>query len=166
MDCKQGALEIGEQVTSLLDKMNAADYCRPLDLLNGASVGQHFRHIIEFYHCIIEGSTDGVIDYSSRKRRLELEKDIAFARQAYHDMNSALKELDEGQIIAVLAEFSCTPDRPEVHSSLGRELMFAYDHAIHHLAIIRIGIESSFPNLRFESSLGVAPATLRHNNHK
>jgi hypothetical protein len=64
----------------------------------------------------------------------------------------------------VKADFSADQRdaRPIVQSSIGRELLFAYDHAVHHLAIIRIGIKAACPDVLLPASVGVAPATVKY----
>lgn len=161
MDCKQGAEEIREQVIEVLDKIPAAEYIRPRAVFNGASLGQHFRHIIEFYQCLLLGVSSGWVDYAARRRDHRLETDIAFARDTFQHLRSSLSGLDESQPIEVLADFS-NRERPTVRSTVGRELMFAYDHAIHHLAIIRIGLEGQLPGLPVRESFGMAPSTIKH----
>ena len=49
-----------------------------------------------------------------------------------------------------------------ISSSVGRELMYAYDHAIHHLAMIKIGMQIDFPMIEISKNLGVAPSTLKY----
>ena len=64
------------------------------------------------------------------------------------------------------SEFCDTADdeRPVYISSMGRELQYAFDHAIHHLAIIRMGLETHFPEIPVDKDLGVAPSTLKFRN--
>jgi hypothetical protein len=52
--------------------------------------------------------------------------------------------------------------RPMATSSIGRELLYAYDHAVHHLAIIKLGIKAEIPDVEIDSNIGVAASTLRH----
>ena len=42
--------------------------------------------------------------------------------------------------------------------------MFAYDHALHHLAIIKMGLLSAFPQIKVDENMGVSPATLKNQN--
>ena len=46
-----------------------------------------------------------------------------------------------------------------------RELMYGYDHAIHHLALIRIGFESVH-TIQLPSYFGVARSTLSFHKKK
>ncbi len=43
--CKQNLLELKE----LLQKLSEEQYSRPSEILSGASIGQHLRHVLEFY---------------------------------------------------------------------------------------------------------------------
>jgi hypothetical protein len=69
--------------------------------------------------------------------------------------------------LKVVADFSTNKDsfRPQVDSSVGRELMYAFDHAIHHIAIIKIGIKAAFPQIQIPQEIGVAPSTIRYHSH-
>jgi uncharacterized damage-inducible protein DinB len=163
MDCKKGTEEISRQVLGMLLRIPESAYQKPQKIFNGSSIGQHFRHIIEFYHCLLEGAGTGRIDYASRKRDIRLEQDIAFAKRAFRQLSQSVKTLDEEQPVEVLADFT-NAERPIVGSTLGRELMFAYDHAVHHLAMIRIGLEYQFPQLSVEANFGIAPSTVKHNS--
>ena len=46
-------------------------------------------------------------------------------------------------------------------SSVGRELGFAAHHAIHHLAMIKIGLRCHFPHIQIDRDLGVSPSTIK-----
>jgi hypothetical protein len=162
MDCKEGALEIGQQILQLLDQISPEQYASPLGILNEASPGQHFRHIIEFYHCLFTGMDSGMVDYASRNRDHRLEQDLDYAILAYQKLKEGLSGLNENAVISVKADFSAS-QRPVVQSTVGRELMFAYDHAVHHLAIIKIGLQHSIPGLKLDQHLGVAPSTVKYN---
>ena len=164
MNCKEGALEIVQQVERILDQLAQEQYANPMEVLNGSSLGQHFRHIIEFYHCLVDGVDNGLIDYASRKRDNRIEQDVYFAKSSYLSLGQQLKVLDEDQLIKVKADFNAD-ERPVVGSTVGRELMFAYDHAVHHLAIIKIGIQQELPDFALDQRLGVAPSTIKHINH-
>ncbi|MDG2312138.1 MAG: hypothetical protein P8L64_07110, partial [Flavobacteriales bacterium] len=50
----------------------------------------------------------------------------------------------------------------DIDTTVERELAYCLDHAIHHLAIIKISLIESRIDLKMESNLGVASSTLRY----
>jgi len=167
MNCKEATLTMASQIKELLQEIDAADYARPLDIFKGATLGQHVRHIIDFYRCLLRDTSQGVVDYANRDRETDVETDPGYAIHALIEITGKVEALQEQQSIQVLADFSSQPDesRPLVLSSIGRELMFAYDHAVHHLAMIRIGLRTALPEFVFDENLGMAPSTLKYRAH-
>lgn len=166
MNCKQGTEIIIGQMTELLVKLPEETYARPLPLFNGSSIGQHFRHIVDFYGCLTTGIADGRLDYAQRQRDPRVETEPTYAASVLQDFSAKMKDLDESLLLEVIADFSSdlNETRPVVATSIGRELMYAYDHAVHHLAIIKMGLKSSAPNIEIDRNLGVAPSTVKHWN--
>lgn len=166
MNCQQGTDIIIGQIIDLLNRMDANTYSKPLALFNGSSIGQHFRHILDFYGCLSVGAFDGRVDYANRLRDTRVETEPSYAISVLKGYMDKIASLDEGLSIEVVADFSADLNeaRPVVLSSLGRELMYAYDHAVHHLAIIKMGLKASSPNFQMDKNLGVAPSTVKHWN--
>jgi len=163
MDAQQGTLLITGQMSDLLQRLPLAVYTCPVPLFHGSTVGQHFRHVLEFYTCLIEGSATAQVDYSSRKRNDALSENPATALVALEYITAAIRHLDAQQLLHVQSEFGETAgDGPAYLSSLGRELQYAFDHAVHHLAIIRMGMEAYFPEVPVSADLGIAPSTIKH----
>ena len=137
---------------------------QPLEVLHGSSIGQHVRHIIDFYKCILDGSFELTIDYAKRERRIEVETIPAAAINAFQEVLFGLRQQPADQALRVLGDYSGQQDRAResYHSSVGREMMFAHDHAVHHLAIIKIAVCSCFSHIKLPKNLGIAPATIRH----
>jgi len=167
MNCVESSDKIFTQLNSILSQLNNSQYGEALSILNGSSIGKHVRHIIEFYQCIIESIPGGNLDYSKRLRNGDIETNTALASSIIDKCLSSMHLLQAQQPLLVIPDFD--PDNMHgkeiaVSSSVGREIMYAYDHAIHHLAIIKIGIKESFPKIEISDSLGVAPSTLRYEN--
>ena len=73
----QSAVELSNQLCSLLTQLSEEQYQAPLDLFNGSSIGQHTRHIIEFYQCLNASFQQEVsVCYEERKRNLAIECDL------------------------------------------------------------------------------------------
>lgn len=164
MNCKQGTDIILQQMVELLEKLGDEAYSQPLPLFNGSSIGQHFRHIVDFYGCLVRGAADGRIDYANRERDTRVETETAYAAWTLEGFSEQVNGLSELEMVEIVADFSSelNESRPVVQSTIGRELMYAYDHAVHHLAMIKMGLKVAVPAVEVDPSLGVAPSTLKH----
>jgi len=168
MKCSQGTKDIFSQIQILLNQLDQDAYTHPVLLFKGATLGQHFRHILDFYNCLVEGALLGNLDYSKRARNPLMETQIEIAKDAFNMLCTKIENLNDDQAVEVLTDFSTSDDddRVSVNSSIGRELMYAYDHAVHHLAIIRMGIQTVFPDVRIDDRVGVAPSTVKYKMKK
>ena len=45
-----------------------------------ASIGQHYRHVLDHFLCLESGIAAGEIDYDNRERNPQLETDLNYAR--------------------------------------------------------------------------------------
>lgn len=166
MNAKQGTIFLAAQLFGLLRQFDKTDYSRPLPLFNGSTIGQHFRHILECYLCLFEGLPNSRVDYGKRHRNPALSDCPQAARAVLDYIAQTVKGLDKYQWVQVESEFYENPayagERLAYMSSVGRELQYAFDHAVHHMAMIRMGVELYFPQLRLDPEVGVAPSTLKH----
>ena len=164
MNCKQGTDIIIGQMIELLEKLDSKPYAQPLSLFNGSTIGQHFRHILDFYGCLTRGVASGRIDYADRQRDTRVETEPDYAATVFAAYSSAIQQLPEEVQVEIVADFSSdfNEERPVVLSTVGRELMYAYDHAVHHLAMIKMGLKVASPAVEVDRNLGVAPSTVKH----
>lgn len=164
MNCKEGTRHLCSQICELLEKLDAPIYAQPVSLFNGTSIGQHFRHILDFYTSVFKGIPGGIIDFSKRERSPSVEQSPEVAAAAFRQIINKLEAINPQEKIQVRADFSSTSEagRPLIHSSIARELMFAYDHAVHHMAMIRIGIQHLLPEFYLDEAFGLAPATVKY----
>jgi hypothetical protein len=72
----------------------------------------------------------------------------------------SLMEMQSNMAVALKAEFGGA-ERPNYQSTVGRELAFVYDHAIHHLAMIKVGLRCHYPHIQIDRDLGVSPSTIK-----
>ena len=164
MDCKTGTKNIISQIVNLLGSLTEEQYARPLPIYNGSTLGQHFRHIFDFYQCLVQDASRGTIDYASRARDPRIEQQPTYAQDAFVRVAEKIDGLEELRSLEVLADFSsdAAEGRPLLKSTVGRELMFAHDHAVHHIAIIKIGFQQAFPEIPIALEVGVAPSTIKY----
>lgn len=160
MQATEAIAQLIDQIRGLLQQLEASEYQRTLPEYRGSTLGQHFRHMLEFFQCLEASEASGTVDYAARPRNPIFEQIPAAADEAFARLGAALLRMDAGRMVSVLAELGAS-ERPAFASSMGRELVFAYDHAIHHLAIIRMGLSAHFPHIRVEEHLGISPSTLK-----
>lgn len=163
MNGKEGIINIVNQINGILTSIEDQLYKAPLAIYNGSSIGQHFRHIYDFFHCLARGAAQQTVDYAQRERDVRIEQDPLFAMSAFGQELEYLLTLEEYTPVKVRGDFSIQNDvnRPEYPSSLGREITFLHDHAVHHLAIIKIGLQIEAPELIKDHTFGVAPSTVK-----
>ncbi len=151
--------ELG-QVIGQLDDMT---YRSPLDILQGSSIGQHVRHILEFYQCLLDQAEGGCISYGCRVRDTEIETDPHKAIRMARYLAGRLEEVP-ADFSLTLASDELEEGKGPLHfaSSLYRELYYCLEHAIHHKAILRIGIARVRPDIELPAHFGIAPSTLRY----
>lgn len=160
VQANKAILVVIRQIDDLLQQMEPHQYRCPLPEFDGSTLGQHFRHILEFFQCLEKGIAHGAIDYAARERNMTYEDNPLLAASAFNSFNTLLTSATEDKTLTVRAEFGGA-ERPEYSSTLGRELLFVYDHAIHHLAMIKVGIRCHFPDIQVDRDLGVSPSTIK-----
>lgn len=147
-----------------LEVIEPVTYQARLDLLSDSTIGQHTRHIIEFFNCLIDQADKGphpVISYALRQRDYRIESDPGYALQLVQQICEQLEYLEPNK--------GCLLDCAEhgqadllVPSTIGRELIYTIEHTIHHLAIVKIALRATLPSLPLPEHFGVAPSTIRY----
>jgi hypothetical protein len=145
-----------EQLKSLLSGFSNEEYTQKISVLNGSSVGQHTRHIVEFYECLFASLETGTVNYDARQRKLQIEQEVDFTLNTIEQMLVSFKAVTSKKKVYL------DVDNSLIDSSIERELFYLSEHTIHHLAIIRIGLQEELPNVKFCSNLGIAPSTIKH----
>jgi hypothetical protein len=149
------------QLADFITVMNSEHYTTTSDLLLGSSIGQHVRHILEFYCCLKEGYAVQKVNYDLRKRDLSIEQDKMVALTLIIDL---IKWIEQTEPAALLLEGSYAADEKEVFSILShleRELVYNIEHTIHHMAIIKIAALNLF-HYELPADFGVASSTLKY----
>lgn len=136
---------------------NTACYNNPCEALSNATIGQHTRHIIELYQCLLTGYTEGKINYDDRKRNQLYENDTIAAVAAIQQIQQNLDQPDKQ------VKIFCGTDGNSVciESNYNREVLYNLEHCIHHQALIKVAL-LTIKDLNIEEGFGVAPSTLQH----
>jgi hypothetical protein len=152
-----------KQLRSLALALSPQQYSAPLDLIHGNTIGKHYRHVIEFYQCLLQNGP--VVNYDRRKRDIALETGSVVAIAAINDIVSALQSItvDDIKDLAYEADFSDTGGAPiTLPTSFERELAYNIEHAVHHMAILQMVVNHYYTDITLEDGFGVAASTLRY----
>lgn len=156
--------DVLQQGMMLLSEVDAVTYKTVAEAPHSASIGQHYRHVLDHFICLADGIAGGVIDYDRRSRNRELETNRDAARETTEQLEDLFGSLSESQILAgykVLYSVGYSSDQAqEIDTVLAREIAFCVSHAIHHFAIIRL-VCSHF-SINLPEEFGVAPSTLKY----
>lgn len=129
-------------------------------MLGDSTIGQHVRHILEFYICLLTNN-ENVICYDERKRDLSLETDFLTINQALSEISKKLDDITIDKTILLKMSFIHDEhDETRYTSSLFRELVYCLEHSIHHEAIIKIAVSEIAPSITLNEQFGIAHSTL------
>lgn len=160
MNLQQAVQNVFVQLSDTISHLSNEQYAQPCKALNNATVGQHVRHTIELFQCLETGYETGVVNYEKRKRDLLIETDKHVATnlltQLYQGLGRPNKEL---QLDAQYDDTS--EDMVTVSTNYYREIIYNLEHTIHHMALIRIGVQA-VSTVELPEDFGVASSTIRY----
>ncbi len=141
----------------VLLELPEACYSKPCKALSKASIGQHTRHVIELYQCLLEGYSIEEVCYDKRKRDKRIEQDITYAIEQLNNIQKHLVQPDKELYVT----YNLNGDEVRIKSNYNREVMYNLEHLIHHQALIKVGVVQLTDVLLCET-FGVAPSTLEY----
>ena len=147
------------QLTESLNALSDEEYARPCKALSGACVGQHVRHVVELFLCLEYGYDTGIINYEERKRDHIIETNKSFAIALMQDIYS---RVDRPNIeLRLQAGDNDDDGKVDIPTNYYREVAYNLEHAIHHMALIRIGI-NEISGVKLPEEFGVAYSTIKY----
>ena len=124
-----------------------------------ATIGAHYRHLIEHYQCFIAHYNDTMVCYDARARDSRLEHCAETAINELENVMNGLRAL-----LPIAMEQTLTLDDQQgadpVHTTIGREFLFLQAHTVHHYAMIAAMARLS--GVEPAANFGVAVATRAH----
>lgn len=160
MMLKQSIQHVFVQLSETLNQLSNEEYLRPSTILLNATIGQHVRHIIESFQCLVKGYDEGVVNYEKRKRDYEIEnnKELASSllKNIYQDLERSNKD-----IILEAEDYLDTMETVSIPSNYYRELAYNLEHTIHHMALIRVGV-NEVSSVVLPEEFGVAYSTVKY----
>ncbi|HAB17507.1 MAG TPA: DinB family protein [Verrucomicrobiota bacterium] len=160
----RAAAEILHQGELLLGALSPDNYSRKVPAVFNASIGGHYRHCLDHFTSLFDGLDDDLVDYDHRARDPRLEREPEFARNVTRALRARLAQVELATLAAPVSarcEVSYEQgDSPVTYSTVGRELVYAIAHGIHHYALI--SVMARLLNATLPPNFGVAPSTVAH----
>jgi uncharacterized damage-inducible protein DinB len=150
------------QLSDVVTQISEEDFSKTSLSLN-ATVGQHLRHTLEFFICLEQGYELGVVNYDKRIHNKTMENDKHIALHTISQIQDFVTN-NQGDK-ALKLEVGYQPDNDEVvtiDTNYLRELTYNIEHAVHHMAIMKIGIREVARYVTLPSDFGVAVSTIRY----
>lgn len=154
-------IQIITQLTDLLNDVELSVYKDALRPLHYSTTGQHVRHITEFYLCLLQGYETGIVDYDARERNLLIEVDKDFTIEILEKIQKDLTNLNTDKLLTLKSDFGSN-ESIKMPTSFFRELTYLIEHTIHHLAIIKIGLNEVYPEIEIPKNFGIAHSTVKY----
>lgn len=149
-----------EELTALLLQLSPTDYSSVSPIFRNSSIGQHVRHILELFDCLLTQYESGEINYDLRKRDLRLENDLAFVFEKIREIQVNINHSDKSLLLFQGKNQECQP----VNTTYFRELLYNLEHCVHHQALIRLAC-FDLPYVFLPETFGVASSTIKHHLH-
>ena len=154
----QSTLKTIEKSQTLLNNLTDDDLCNASVSPYYSSVGTHIRHILDFYDCIFNITTEKQIDLTERSRNRDVETHCICASEYLQLIIKKLNspDLKMSEVVTVIDDLGL--GKIEIQNTMGGLLSQANSHTIHHYAIINYILNGLNISLT-DSDFGYNPTT-------
>ena len=154
-----------QQAMDLVGRLSDGAYAQTGHALFNSGVGGHLRHCLDHYANFLQGLPGGRVDYDTRARDTQVEKDRQRAIAMMRDLVAGLRALqDQDGDRRIHVKMDCGDDGDPsawwTESTVRRELQFLLSHTVHHFALIALILR--IQGVQTGADFGVAPSTLRY----
>lgn len=162
MSISTSAIQLLTQLATVVEGMTDEAFSRKIPVLSNSTIGQHVRHTLEFFICLMDAKNHHEINYDTRKHDQFIEQETQLAFSIIQAIIEFLKKEQANFNLDLVANYEFEEDRNEViPSNFFRELAYNIEHAIHHMALIKIGCRAVCPEVTLPLHFGVASSTVR-----
>lgn len=163
MNLHRACSRILSQLSFLIHQIKEEDFSKPCETLNGSTIGQHLRHTLEFFLCLEKGFEQGLINYDRRAHDKLLEQDKFIAIAVIDRISNFVENgMAERPLFLEVGYDLAREDFVTIETNVMRELVYNIEHAVHHMAIIKIGLKEVGSYIQLPNDFGVAASTIRY----
>ena len=145
------------QLKGLLGQLSNAEYATPCASLSNSTIGEHTRHIIEMFQCLLLNYDSGIVNYDKRERNHQIQTDTFFSIQQISMIQSALNKEDKLMQLQQIVD----GEELRIETNYFRELLYNLEHCIHHQALIKVGVIQN-GSITLNDDFGVARSTIEY----
>ena len=149
------------QLADALTNVSEEAYKQKSRLLNGSTIGGHTRHVIELFQCLLQGYDSGIVNYEHRKRDLIIETNKNYASDLLLEIANKIDLPNAKLLLEGFYNDESDNEICSVQTNYFRELIYNLEHCIHHMALIRVGI-NELCDFTLPTNFGVAPSTMQY----
>lgn len=142
---------------ALLHQLTNEEFTTRIPQLSDATIGEHMRHIIELFDCLLSNYNNGIINYDDRKRDIRIQSDVNFAISMLENQLDSIEKPNKELSLV----HGCYSNEEPLTTNYYRELLYNLEHSIHHQALIKVAL-FGFKNIEISHSFGVAPSTIEY----
>lgn len=163
MEIKKAFTNILDQLEDVLGQISNIELSSPVNAFSDSSIGQHFRHSIEFIQCLMNGYNQGRINYDLRERSVDLETDTQLIIEQIQFIKQFLLTCDVNRSLELCINYDLQSEEIIcIRTNLERELAYNIEHIIHHMALVKIGMKEVCPHVTIPSGFGIANSTIKY----
>jgi len=107
-----------------------------------------------------KGYYSGVVNYENRKRDHRIETDKEFAVELLQKIYATIDRPDKYLLLEASYD-EHSEDKLTIQSNYYREVVYNLEHTVHHMALIRVGI-NEVSNVSLPEGFGVASSTTKY----
>lgn len=145
------------ELSDLLFQLSNDEFTSPSEELSNSTIGEHTRHIIELFQCLLNQYQAGTINYDNRLRDYGIQTDTNQAQMAIAAILFSVAKPNKNLVLQqVIDEIAVT-----IESNFHRELLYNLEHCIHHQALIKVAV-LQLKHLQIDENFGVARSTIEY----
>lgn len=163
IELKNAVRSVLDQLTSVITQINEQDFKKPVSTLNQATIGQHIRHTLEFFTCLLNGHITNVVNYDKRDHDKSIEEHKSQALATLNNIANFIEKIENNCKFNLEIDYGVDRDlNCVIETNFNRELAYNIEHAVHHMAIVKIGVQAICPYVTIPSNFGVANSTVKY----
>lgn len=163
MHLNHACTSILDQLGDLVTQIKEADYSKPIEILSNSTIGQHLRHTLEFFICLEYGFQSGTINYDKRAHDKLIETDKFLGMSTITRIKNFVMNQAEDRSLELEVGYDVSSDEfISITTNYSRELVYNIEHAVHHMALIKIGVHEAAAYVNLPSDFGIAASTIRY----